>query len=99
MAYPKITVNTGLALQVISNDTLPIPAADLPKNSGTTTAATANKLVDVGADFSSVSVGDIVYNTTDNTSATVTAIDTSTIITLSLEMTLNGKNYFIMLYI
>ena len=80
MAYPKITVNTGLVLDVIASDTIPIPSPDLPVLSGTTTAATANKLVDVGADFSNVSVNDIVYNTTDNTSATVTAIDTSTIL-------------------
>ena len=69
MAYPKITVNTGLAQEVISSDTLPIPSPSLPVLSGTTTATTADKLVDVGADFSNVSIGDIVYNTTDNTSA------------------------------
>ena len=63
MAYPKITVNTGLVLDVIASDTIPIPSPDLPKISGTTTASTTNKLVDVGADFSTVSVGDIVYNT------------------------------------
>lgn len=97
MAYPKITVNTGLALQVISSDTIPIPAADLPLLSGTTTAATANKLVDVGANFSNVSVGDIVYNTTDNTSATVTAIDTSTILTLSLDIFTSPETYIIFL--
>ena len=97
MAYPKITVNTGLALQVISSDTLPIPAADLPTLLGTTTATTANKLVDVGADFSSVSVGDIVYNTTDNTSASVTAIDTSTTLSISADIFAITENYTIFL--
>ena len=47
MAYPKITVNTGLAQEVISSDTLPIPSPNLSVLSGTTTARTANKLVDV----------------------------------------------------
>ena len=44
MAYPKITVNTGLAKEIIASDTIPIPAPDLPVLSGTTTAATANYL-------------------------------------------------------
>ena len=68
MAYPKITVNTGLVLNPIASDTLPIPSPDLPQLSGSTTAATSSKLVDVGADFSNVEVNDIIkltniYNT------------------------------------
>lgn len=97
MAYPKITVNTGLAQEVISSDTLPIPSPNIPVLSGTTTAATANKLVDVGADFSNVSVGDIVYNTKDDTSATVTAIDTSTILSLSADIFTSPEEYKIFL--
>ena len=97
MAYPKITVNTGLAREIIASDTIPIPAPDLPVLSGTTTAATANKLVDVGADFSNVSVNDIVYNTTDNTSATVTAIDTSTILSVSANIFTSPEDYKIFL--
>lgn len=97
MAYPKITVNTGLAREIIASDTIPIPVPDLPVLSGTTTAATANKLVDVGADFSNVSVGDIIYNTTDNTSATVTAIDTSTILSVSADIFTSPEDYEIFL--
>ena len=97
MAYPKITVNTGLAKKIIASDTIPIPAADLPTLSGTTTAATANKLVDVGADFSNVSVQDIIYNTTDNTSATVTAIDSSTILSISADIFTSPEAYTIFL--
>ena len=78
MAYPKITVNTGKALAVIASDTIPIPSPNAVQLTGTISAATANKLVAVGSDFSNVVVGDIVYNTTDNTVATVTAIDSST---------------------
>ena len=45
-------------------------------DSGTTTASTANKLTESGQNFlTTVSVGDIVWNTTDGTTATV---DTST---------------------
>jgi len=97
MAYPKITVNTGMTLQVVGSDSIPIPAADLPVLSGTTTAATANKLVDVGADFSNVSVGDIIYNTTDSSVATVTAIDTSTILSVSEDIFTSPENYTIFL--
>lgn len=97
MAYPKITVNTGLVLSVIASDTIPIPAPDLPQETGTTTATTADKLVDVGADFSNVSVGDIVYNTTDSTSATVTAVDSTTILSLSADIMSSPEVYIIFL--
>ena len=97
MAYPKITVNTGLVLKVIASDTIPIPSPDLPTLSGTTTADTANKLVDVGADFSTVSVGDIIYNTTDDTIATVTAKDSSTILSVSADIFDSSENYKIFL--
>jgi len=97
MAYPKITVNTGLAQEVISSDTLPIPSPSLPVLSGATTATTADKLVDVGADFSNVSIGDIVYNTTDNTSATVVAIDSSTILEVSADIFTSPETYKIFL--
>ncbi len=97
MAYPKITVNTGLAQEVISSDTLPIPSPDLAKLTGTTTAATTDKLVDVGADFSNVSIGDVVYNTTDNTSASVVAIDSSTILEVSADIFTSPESYTIFL--
>jgi len=97
MAYPKITVNTGLALQVSASDTIAIPSPGLTQITGTTTATTASKLVDVGADFSTVSVGDIVYNTTDNTSVTVTAIDTSTILSVSADIFTSPEGYTIFL--
>ena len=63
MAYPKITVNTGLALPVIAADSIPIPYPGCPQLKGNNTANTTDKLVDVGADFSNVVVHDIVYNT------------------------------------
>tara|TARA_B100000497_G_scaffold66439_2_gene75054 strand:- start:3590 stop:4123 length:534 start_codon:yes stop_codon:yes gene_type:complete len=97
MAYPKITVNTGLSLELIASDTLPIPSPGLPVISGTTTAATTDKLVDVGADFSEVEVGDIVYNTTDNTSASVVAIDSSTILEVSADIFTSPEAYTIFL--
>ena len=57
------------------------------KDSGTTTATTANKLVDSTQNFTStVRVGDLVKNTTDSTSATVTAIDSDTTLSLSADI-------------
>ena len=97
MAYPKITVNTGLALKVIASDTLPIPSPDLPVLSGTTTAVVVSKLVDAGADFSSVSVGDIIYNTTGTTSASVTAVDSTTILSVSADIFIAAQDYTIYL--
>ena len=97
MAYPKITVNTGLARKIIASDTIPVPSSDLPVLSGATTAVAASKLVDSGANFSNVSVGDIIYNTTDSTSATVTAIDSSTTLSISADIFTSTEDYTIFL--
>lgn len=95
MAYPKITVNTNKVLAVIASDTIPIPSPSAVPLSGQTTATTTNKLVDVGADFSNVVVGDIVYNTTDNTVATVSEVETSTILVLSADIFTSPENYIV----
>jgi|TARA_R110002020_G_scaffold54419_1_gene151724 hypothetical protein len=95
MAYPKITVNTGVALTVIASDTIPIPNPGVQQITGTTTATTTDKLVDVGADFSGVVIGDIVYNTTDNTSATVVAIDSTTILEVSADIFTSAEVYIV----
>ena len=63
-------------------------------DSGTTTATTANKLVDATQNFlTTVRIGDIVKNTTDSTSATVTAIDSNTILSISADIMASGENY------
>ena len=92
MAYPKITVNTGLALQVIAADSISIPHPGLPQITGTNTSDTTDKLIDLNADFSNVIFGDIVYNTALGSIATVTAIDSSTILTLSADIFQNAPN-------
>ena len=92
MAYPKITVNTGLAVQVIAADSIPIPYPGCPQLTGNNTANTTDKLVDVGADFSNVIVGDIVYNTATGGVATVTVVDSSTILELSSDIFTNAPN-------
>jgi len=62
--------------------------------SGATTATTASKLVDSGASFTTtVAVGDVVYNSTDDTTASVTAVDSDTTLSLSQDKMASGENY------
>ena len=67
--------------------------------SATTTGATTNKLVDSGGTFtaakSNVLIGDVVFNTTDSTTANITAIDSDTELTLSSNIMTSGENYYI----
>ena len=64
------------------------------KDSGTTTATTTDKLVDGTQNFTStVRVGDLVKNTTDSTTATVTAVDSDTTLSLSADIMVSGENY------
>ena len=64
------------------------------KDSGTTTATTADKLVDSTQNFTStVRVGDLVSNTTDSTTATVTAVDSDTTLSLSADIMASGESY------
>ena len=95
MAYPKITVNTGLALSIIASDTLPIPAPDLPQITGTADNNVNDKLDDSTANFSTVNVGDIVYNTTDNTSGAVTAVDSNTVLSFATDLFPAGNETYI----
>lgn len=64
------------------------------KDSGTTTATTTNKLVDSTQNFTStVRVGDLVSNTTDSTTAIVTAVDSDTTLSLSADIMASGETY------
>lgn len=65
-------------------------------DSGTTSSATTNKLVESGQNFlSTVTVGDIVVNTTDGTTTTVTAIDSNTTLSLAADIMGSTKAYTI----
>tara|TARA_R110000744_G_scaffold258732_3_gene374043 strand:+ start:1143 stop:1682 length:540 start_codon:yes stop_codon:yes gene_type:complete len=99
MAYPKITVNTGLSIEVIASDTLPIPYPGLSTISGTNGTTTANKLVDTNKTFitDGVSIGDIIYNTTDNTTATVSSVDSETVLSVSVNIMALGETYVVYL--
>jgi hypothetical protein len=65
-------------------------------DSGTTTTTTANKLVQSGQNFlTTVKVGDIVENTTDAVSCTVTAVDSNTVLSLSADVVPTAKAFVI----
>ena len=94
MAYQKLQASRLLA--VVQSDTINIPDVSHRTAQGTTTATTADKLVDSGALFSAnglVKVNDIVYNTTDSTVARVTAIDSDTTLSLSANIMANAEAY------
>ena len=91
MAYQKL--QTGRALEVINSNSINIPNVAGPSVSGTTDGVTANKLVDSTASFTSNLLGYIVYNTTDSTVATVTAVDDAGTLSLSADIMDSGENY------
>lgn len=67
-------------------------------NSGTTTATVANKLTDTGGTpnfTSTVTVGDIVNNTTDGSFAKVLVIDSDSVLTLDANIIPTAKAYII----
>ena len=67
-----------------------------PEDLGTTTSAATNKLIQSGQNFvTTVNVGDIVLNITDNTSAVVTAVDSDTQLTISLDIMANSEAFVI----
>lgn len=66
-----------------------------PRSTGTTTSTTANKLVDSGAAFTTdkTAIGDTIYNTDDETTALVTAIDSVSTLSLDSDIMVSGDNY------
>ena len=75
---------------------LSLPVATT-EDSGTASATTADKLVEAGQNFeTTVTVGSTVYNTTDDTSATVTAVDSDTTLSISADIMASGETYVIL---
>ena len=65
------------------------------QSSGSATATTADKLVDSAASFGSSLVDKVVYNTTDDTTARITAVDSATQLTLDTDIMASGEDYVI----
>ena len=96
MANQKLQVQRALA--VVKSDTIGIPDPAKFTVSSSATGTTTDKLVDSAGLFTTtnlVGVGDIVYNSTDSTIATVTAVDSATQLTLSANIMASGENYSI----
>ena len=86
MATQRLQVSR--AIRVIPSNSVDIPNPAGLRISSTNTSTSSSKLIDSAATFitSQVQVGDIVYNTTDSTCATVTSIDSQTQLTLSANI-------------
>lgn len=63
----------------------------------TTTSTTTDKLVDTGVNFTTLGIaaGDKIINTTDDTEAYVTAVDSATILSISSDIMASGEDYII----
>jgi hypothetical protein len=93
MAYQKLQVSR--ALQVIKSDDANIPFPNVVEE-GTSTSVVANQLVDSAAAFVTlnVQVGDVIYNTTTSTAATVArVVDNNTIVLNADIFTSAGDAY------
>jgi len=72
---------------------------NISNKSGTATATTASHLVDtVNAQFVAGDVGKTVYNSTDKTTAKVTAYNSTSDITLDTDIMASGESYYIYHY-
>lgn len=91
MAGTGIKLSTWYQLW-LDSEGVGIPVPDLES---LTDGTTANKIVDSGATFQTdkVQIGDRVYNLTDLTQTTVTAIDSETILSLADDIFTSGEDY------
>jgi hypothetical protein len=86
------------ALVVIPSENADIPNPNTYTTTGTNTFAISANLVDSSANFiaNNVTVGDIVYNNTDGTAATVVSVVSSQSLQLNAAIfTATGKTYTI----
>ena len=84
MAYEKLQASAAITIYKSDNANIPNPGAQTI--TGSITSVSANKLVDSAAPFADVKVGDIVLNTTAGLSATVTAVDSTSQLTLNADI-------------
>jgi hypothetical protein len=85
MSVFKTTFSRALAVIPSDNANVPYPA---PSASGTNTSVAVGALVDSAATFNTknVKTGDIVYNTTDGTAATVISVVSQTTLLLNADI-------------
>ena len=79
-----------------AGDPSPISWALGNVDSGTTSGAATNKLIDAGQNFSAtVTVNNSVHNTTDDTWAVVTAVDDNENLSINRDIMANSENFII----
>jgi len=92
MSQSNTIGNAKKAIRIIPSDTIDIPNPSFPVTNGAADGTTAFKLVNAGAGFdvlqadNQLNIGDIVYNISDFTVATVTAIDSADQLSLSADI-------------
>lgn len=92
MAYEKLQASAAITIYKSDNANIPNPGAQTI--TGVVTSVLPNKLVDSTAPFADVKVGDIVLNTSAGESATVTAVDSTSQLTLNADIfTALGEPY------
>ena len=95
MSVFKTTFSRALAVIKSDNADIPFPAEN---SSGTNTSVTEGSLVDSAATFvtNNVATGDIVYNTTDGTAATVVSVTSQTTLVLNADIfTATAKTFVV----
>lgn len=96
MGVQKLQANRALRIIPSDNALVPFPALI---EAGLNTATAASQLIDSATgDFINLNVktGDIVYNVTDGTAATVVSVQSNTTLTLNANIfTATSKSYFI----
>ena len=85
MSVFKTTFSRALSVIPTDNANVPYPALI---SSGTNTSAVTNQLVNTSGNFINLNVktGDIVYNTTDGSAATVVSVTSATVIVLNANI-------------
>lgn len=91
-AFNIYCVTTALGGRTAANGATGLKLAST-LGSGTTTATTANKLVNANKTFDSSVLDKLVFNTTDGTFAKVTAVDSATTLSLSADIMTTGEAY------
>ena len=95
MSVFKSQFSRALAVIPTDNANVPYPA---PSASGTNTSVTVASLIDSSATFNTknIKTGDIVYNTTDGTAATVLVVVSQTSLLLNADIfTATAKVYVV----
>ncbi len=92
--YENVEVTVNGVGQTVGVDFIDQYLGDV-LSSGTATGTTASKLIDSGATFitDGVAVGDQIFNSTDNTYAIVTAVDSETALSLNKDIMVSGEEY------